>query len=129
MVQRGSNFTLAHHVIAALANSGIDTEGATRVYISQHYINISTSQCLSTLLISNLGTTKILALVDSKKVLKMSASASAIKAQDDKFSSLGLSKTIVNAEQVVTYSRGLGGVSEKNPVLVLIHGYPQSSYM
>lgn len=53
----------------------------------------------------------------------------AIEAQDAKLNSLGLQKLVVNEEQVCTYSRGLGGVSEKNPVLVLIHGYPQSSYM
>ncbi|KAF2853732.1 alpha/beta-hydrolase [Plenodomus tracheiphilus IPT5] len=56
-------------------------------------------------------------------------STTAIKLQDDKLSSLGLSKTIVNQEQVTCYSRSLGSASEKNPVLVLIHGYPQSSYM
>lgn len=58
----------------------------------------------------------------------MSAAASAIQIQDDKFSSLGLQKTTVNKEQVNCYSRGLGAASEKNPVLVLIHGYPQSAY-
>jgi pimeloyl-ACP methyl ester carboxylesterase len=57
------------------------------------------------------------------------AYASAIKAQDAKFAELGLTKTIVNAEQVCVYSRGLGSVSEDNPVLVLLHGYPQSSYL
>lgn len=56
-------------------------------------------------------------------------SASAISIQDDKFKSLGLQKTTVNKEQVVTYSRALGAASEKNPVLVLLHGYPQSSFM
>lgn len=57
------------------------------------------------------------------------ATTSAHKTQDEKFSSLGFSKAIVNKEQVCCYSRTLGAVSEKNPVLVLIHGYPQSSYM
>jgi hypothetical protein len=56
-------------------------------------------------------------------------SASAISIQDDKFKSLGLQKTTVNKEQVVTYSRALGAASEQNPVLVLLHGYPQSSFM
>lgn len=56
------------------------------------------------------------------------AAIQSLKIQDDKFSSLGLSKTVVNKDQVVVYSRGLAGASEKNPVLVLIHGYPQSSY-
>ncbi|KAF2661791.1 alpha/beta-hydrolase [Lophiostoma macrostomum CBS 122681] len=59
----------------------------------------------------------------------MSASVSAIKTQDAKLKDLGLSKTTVNAEQVNTYSRNLGSVSEDNPVLVLIHGYPQSAYL
>ena len=54
---------------------------------------------------------------------------SAHKIQDEKFNSLGCSKAIVNKEQVCSYSRGLGTVSDKNPILVLIHGYPQSSYM
>ncbi|KAF1945847.1 alpha/beta-hydrolase [Clathrospora elynae] len=57
------------------------------------------------------------------------AFTSALKIQDDKFSSLGLSKTIVNKEQVCCYSRSLSTASDKNPVLVLIHGYPSSSYM
>jgi hypothetical protein len=56
------------------------------------------------------------------------AAVQALKLQDAKFSSLGLSKTIVNEEQICCYSRGLGTASEKNPIFVLIHGYPQSSY-
>ncbi|KAF2731451.1 alpha/beta-hydrolase [Polyplosphaeria fusca] len=56
------------------------------------------------------------------------AATAATEIQDQKFNSLGLQKLNINEEQVCTYSRGLGGVSEKNPVLVLIHGYPQSSY-
>ena len=61
------------------------------------------------------------------KTLTMAATAAQI--QDQKFSALGLSKMIVNDAQVCSYSRGLGAASEKNPILVLIHGYPQSSYM
>lgn len=57
------------------------------------------------------------------------AATTAHKIQDDKFDSLGFSKAIVNKEHVCSYSRALGAVSEKNPILVLIHGYPQSSYM
>ncbi|KAJ4346496.1 uncharacterized protein N0V89_010425 [Didymosphaeria variabile] len=56
-------------------------------------------------------------------------STSAISIQDEKLKSLGLQKMTVNKEQVVSYSRGLGAASEQNPILVLIHGYPQSSYM
>lgn len=56
-------------------------------------------------------------------------SASAISIQDAKFKSLGLQKMTVNKEQVVTYSRTLGAASEQNPILVLLHGYPQSSFM
>ncbi|KAF2272214.1 uncharacterized protein EI97DRAFT_232220 [Westerdykella ornata] len=50
--------------------------------------------------------------------------SSAIQIQDQKFEEVGLTKTIVNAERVCTYSRGLTSLSEKNPVLVLLHGYP-----
>lgn len=53
---------------------------------------------------------------------------SAITIQDKKFNDLGLSKTIVNKEQIAVYSRSLGGASEFNPILVLIHGYPQSAF-
>lgn len=56
-------------------------------------------------------------------------STTALQLQDDKFGSLGLSKAIVNKEQVTCYSRALGSTSSSNPVLVLIHGYPQSAYM
>ncbi|KAL6707609.1 hypothetical protein ACN47E_003959 [Coniothyrium glycines] len=56
------------------------------------------------------------------------AATSAMKIQDEKFSNLGLFKTIVNKEQVATYSRSLGAASDSNPILVLIHGYPQSAY-
>lgn len=55
------------------------------------------------------------------------ASAQSLKTQDAKFESLGLVKTTVN--DVVSYNRALNSVSEKNPLLILIHGYPQSSYM
>jgi pimeloyl-ACP methyl ester carboxylesterase len=57
------------------------------------------------------------------------AFASAVRIQDSKFKDLGLTKTIVNAEHVCTYSRALSSVSDDNPVLVLLHGYPQSSYL
>ncbi|KAF9701635.1 hypothetical protein EKO04_001131 [Ascochyta lentis] len=57
------------------------------------------------------------------------ATTSAHKIQDEKFNNLGFSKAIVNKEQVCSYSRSLGTVSEINPILVLVHGYPQSSYM
>ncbi|KAF2203103.1 alpha/beta-hydrolase [Delitschia confertaspora ATCC 74209] len=55
--------------------------------------------------------------------------SSAIEIQDAKLNDLGLSKTVVNEEQVCCYSRNLGSVSERNPILLLLHGYPQSSYM
>ncbi|KAF2000619.1 hypothetical protein P154DRAFT_534656 [Amniculicola lignicola CBS 123094] len=57
------------------------------------------------------------------------ASSSAMQIQDSKFAALGLEKRIVGEERVCCYSRGLGEVGEENPVLVLIHGYPQSSYL
>ncbi|KAF2676335.1 alpha/beta-hydrolase [Lentithecium fluviatile CBS 122367] len=59
----------------------------------------------------------------------MAVSTTALQIQDEKFKSLGLDKKVVNAEQVCSYSRNLGAATDKNPVLVLIHGYPQSSYM
>lgn len=66
--------------------------------------------------------------IGTEQVFNMAAT-SAHKTQDEKFNSLGFSKAIVNKEQVCCYSRALGTVSEQNPILVLIHGYPQSSYM
>ncbi|KAF1963750.1 alpha/beta-hydrolase [Byssothecium circinans] len=57
------------------------------------------------------------------------ATTSAINIQDTKLKSLGLSKTVVNKEQVNTYTRNLASASAKNPVLALLHGYPQSAYM
>jgi hypothetical protein len=48
--------------------------------------------------------------------------------QDQKFADLGLQKTISN-KGIVSYTRGLDKASDKNPVLVLLHGYPQSAYM
>jgi hypothetical protein len=56
------------------------------------------------------------------------ASAKSLKIQDDKFSSFGF-KTVVDKEHVVSYVRGLDSASEKNPILVLVHGYPSSAYM
>jgi hypothetical protein len=56
------------------------------------------------------------------------ASTRSLKIQDDKFSSLGF-KTVVDKEYIVSYSRALDSVSEKNPILVLVHGYPSSAYM
>ena len=55
--------------------------------------------------------------------------STAVEIQDKKFNELGLDKLVVNDAQVCCYYRGLGGVSESTPVLVLIHGYPQSSFM
>jgi hypothetical protein len=56
-------------------------------------------------------------------------STSALHIQDTKFDSLGLSKSIVNKEKVCCYTRSLENASDDNPILVLIHGYPQSAYM
>ncbi|KAF2711542.1 alpha/beta-hydrolase [Pleomassaria siparia CBS 279.74] len=55
-------------------------------------------------------------------------STAAAQIQDERFSALGLSKMIVNDAQVCCYSRSLGAASATNPILVLLHGYPQSSY-
>ena len=65
----------------------------------------------------------------TRKLNSIMASTSALKIQDDKLSSLGLNKMVVNKEQVTTYSRALGAASEKNPILVLVHGYPESAFM
>ncbi|KAH3919322.1 hypothetical protein HBH56_012910 [Parastagonospora nodorum] len=56
------------------------------------------------------------------------AAAKSLNIQNEKLSNLGL-KTITDNEQIVSYSRGLEAVSEKNPILILIHGYPSSAYM
>jgi hypothetical protein len=56
------------------------------------------------------------------------ASTKSLNIQNDKFSSLGF-KAVQNGAKLLSYSRGLDSVSEKNPILVLVHGYPQSSYM
>ncbi|KAL5120742.1 hypothetical protein ACEQ8H_001222 [Pleosporales sp. CAS-2024a] len=56
------------------------------------------------------------------------AATKALKMQNEKFNSLGL-QSVTDDDGVVSYSRGLESVSEKNPILVLIHGYPSSAYM
>jgi hypothetical protein len=56
------------------------------------------------------------------------ASTKSLDVQNRKFNSLGF-KTVENATKILSYSRALDSVSEKNPILVLIHGYPQSAYM
>jgi hypothetical protein len=56
------------------------------------------------------------------------AAAKALGIQNDKFNNLGFT-TITNNEQIVSYSRALDSVSDKNPILVLVHGYPSSAYM
>lgn len=48
--------------------------------------------------------------------------------QDQKFSELGLEKC-VSEKGITSYQRGLEKASYDNPVLVLLHGYPQSAYM
>ncbi|KAI4666995.1 uncharacterized protein J4E79_001676 [Alternaria viburni] len=57
------------------------------------------------------------------------ASRSALHIQDTKFNDLGLSKSTLNKEKVCCYTRSLENASDENPILVLIHGYPQSAYM
>lgn len=57
------------------------------------------------------------------------ASTSAIQIQDNEFNRLGLTKAVVDENGVTCYSRALDTASEKNPILVLIHGYPQSAYL
>jgi hypothetical protein len=47
--------------------------------------------------------------------------------QDRKFAELGLKRS-VTGENIDVYHRLLDKVTPKNPVLALIHGYPQSAY-
>lgn len=48
--------------------------------------------------------------------------------QDQKFTALGLQKT-VSTKKVVSYHRDLEKANSESPILVLLHGYPQSAYM
>jgi len=48
--------------------------------------------------------------------------------QDQKFTELGLKKS-VSTKKVVSYHQGLAKAGDGNPILVLLHGYPQSAYM
>lgn len=48
--------------------------------------------------------------------------------QDQKFAKLGLQKAVSN-KKIVSYHRALDRANEKNPIIVLIHGYPESAYM
>lgn len=59
---------------------------------------------------------------------------SALSIQTAKFLSLGLKQSkspFQKGEEgfVNAYERNLNDASEGNPVLVLLHGYPQSAYM
>jgi hypothetical protein len=56
------------------------------------------------------------------------AAAKALNIQNEKFNNLGF-KIVIDNEQIVSYSRALNSVSDKNPILVLVHGYPSSAYM
>ena len=48
--------------------------------------------------------------------------------QDQTFAKLGLQKA-VSEKKIVSYHRGLENASGENPILVLLHGYPQSAYL
>lgn len=48
--------------------------------------------------------------------------------QDKKFADLDLQKA-VSKKKVVSYHRSLDKANEKNPIVVLLHGYPESAYM
>lgn len=48
--------------------------------------------------------------------------------QDQKFAVLGLRKS-TSSKGVVSYHRGLSNASIKTPILVLLHGYPNSAYL
>ncbi|KAF2093653.1 alpha/beta-hydrolase [Rhizodiscina lignyota] len=49
--------------------------------------------------------------------------------QDKGFSDLGLTKHTVGSPSLCCYARNLDQASANNPILVLIQGYPQTSYM
>ena len=48
--------------------------------------------------------------------------------QDQKFAELGLQKAISN-QKIVSYHQNLDKADHDSPILVLLHGYPQSAYM
>jgi pimeloyl-ACP methyl ester carboxylesterase len=48
--------------------------------------------------------------------------------QDMKFSELGLQK-YTSSKKVVSYHQDLDRANSKNPILVLLHGYPNSAYL
>jgi hypothetical protein len=48
--------------------------------------------------------------------------------QDAKFEKLGLNKTISKVGEINVYHRHLDKINSTNPLLILIHGYPQSAY-
>ena len=48
--------------------------------------------------------------------------------QDQKFADLGLQKS-VSEKGIVSYHRSLTKTTKGDPILVLLHGYPQSAYM
>lgn len=48
--------------------------------------------------------------------------------QDQKFADLGLQKAI-SKQKIVSYHKELDTANDKNPIIVLIHGYPESAYM
>lgn len=48
--------------------------------------------------------------------------------QDQKFATLGLEK-VVSEGNITSYHRGLRNANRDNPILVLLHEYPQSAYM
>jgi hypothetical protein len=48
--------------------------------------------------------------------------------QDQKYAELGLEKSVSSGGGVSAYHRHLQKAETSNPVLLLIHGYPQSAY-
>jgi pimeloyl-ACP methyl ester carboxylesterase len=57
----------------------------------------------------------------------MAVSSKALEIQDQKFHALGFSKYTARGTGICCYRRNLH--RNRRPILVLIHGYPQSSYM
>lgn len=49
--------------------------------------------------------------------------------QDRSFEKLGLKKQNIGSPELIAYTRNIEQASSSNPIWLLIHGYPQTSYM
>jgi hypothetical protein len=64
----------------------------------------------------------------SKKHRCVTQTTTMAEIQDARFKELGLSKSISKVGEINVYNRHLDKINPANPLLVLIHGYPQSAY-